>query len=211
MRLGVIDYDMGNLHSVLKALAYLGVPAEVTASITDDYSALILPGVGAFDPAIQRLRQRDLITPLQNWIRQDRPFLGICLGLQLLFTTSAEGQELGLNVIPGHVQELRPAPGYPVPHMGWNQLHFTQSDCPLWKDIPTPAWVYFVHSYHAVPADPNTLIATVEYGGECVTAAVARGNCWATQFHPEKSGAVGLKILSNWLKYGVIKKNAALT
>lgn len=203
MRIGIIDYDMGNLHSVSKALAYLGVQGEITAKITDDYDGLILPGVGAFDPAIQHLRQRDLITPLQRWVRQNRPFLGICLGLQLLLTASAEGQERGLDVIPGQVQPLRPTPGHPIPHMGWNQLHFVQPDCPLWRDLPTPAWVYFVHSYHAVPSDPGIVAATVEYGGETVTAALGHGHCWATQFHPEKSGCVGLQILRNWLQYCV--------
>ncbi|MCS6781879.1 MAG: imidazole glycerol phosphate synthase subunit HisH [Gloeomargarita sp. SKYBB_i_bin120] len=201
MRLGVIDYQMGNLHSVCKALAYLGCPGELTDQISEAYDAVILPGVGAFDPAVHHLRQRGLIAPLQRWIRQNKPFLGICLGLQLLFAASAEGQETGLDVLPGQVQALRPAPGYPVPHMGWNQLQFTQPDCPLWRELPTPTWVYFVHSYHAVPADPKLVAATVEYGGETITAAVGQGNCWATQFHPEKSGRVGLQVLRNWLTY----------
>ena len=199
MRLGIIDYDMGNLHSVAKALAHLGVQAEVIQEISDEYDGLILPGVGAFDPAMRQLQQRHLITPIRRWITQNKPFLGICLGLQLLFTASEEGQEPGLGIIPGVVRQIEPLPGYPIPHMGWNQLQFTQPACPLWRNLPPEAWVYFVHSYHGVPAAPEIIAATVSYGSHTLTAAIAQGNCFATQFHPEKSGSVGLSILKNWL------------
>lgn len=199
MRLGIIDYDMGNLHSVAKALAHLGVQGEIIHEISDDFDGLILPGVGAFDPAMRHLQERHLIAPIRHWIAQNKPFLGICLGLQLLFSRSEEGSEPGLGIIPGIVQALHPAPGHPIPHMGWNRLHVTQPDCPLWRNLPPDAWVYFVHSYHGVPTDPQTIAAVVEYGTQTVTAAIAQGNCLATQFHPEKSGTVGLTILKNWL------------
>ncbi len=199
MRLGIIDYDMGNLHSVAKALEHLGVQGEVIQEISDEYDGLILPGVGAFDPAMRQLQQRHLITPIRTWISQNKPFLGICLGLQLLFTASDEGQEPGLGIIPGRVREMQAVSGHPIPHMGWNQLHFTQPQCPLWCNLPAASWVYFVHSYHGVPADPQIIAATVTYGAQTLTAAIAQGNCFATQFHPEKSGTVGLSILNNWL------------
>ncbi|MEN9217368.1 MAG: imidazole glycerol phosphate synthase subunit HisH [Gloeomargarita sp. DG_2_bins_126] len=199
MRVGIIDYDMGNLHSVAKALAHLGVEGEIIREISAEYDGLILPGVGAFDPAMRHLHERHLVAPIRRWIEQNKPFLGICLGLQLLFSESAEGAAPGLGVIPGRVEPLQPTPGQPIPHMGWNQLRFTQPHCPLWRNLPPEAWVYFVHSYHGVPTDPQTIAATVAYGGQTVTAAIAQGNCLATQFHPEKSGTVGLTILRNWL------------
>ena len=203
MRLGIIDYDMGNLHSVAKALHYLGVQGEITTAISDAYDGLILPGVGAFDPAMRQLHQRHLVAPLRDWIAAHKPFLGICLGLQLLFSDSEEGQELGLGIIPGRVQAIPARPGHPIPHMGWDQLHITQPACPLWRHLPPQPWVYFVHSYHGVPADPHTIAATVTYGTQTLTAAIAQGNCLATQFHPEKSGAVGLTILNNWIRFCV--------
>lgn len=199
MRLGIIDYDMGNLHSVAKALEHLGVQGEVIQEISDEYDGLILPGVGAFDPAMRQLQQRHLIAPIRTWIGQNKPFLGICLGLQLLFTASEEGQEPGLGIIPGMVRKMQAVAGYPIPHMGWNQLQLTQPQCPLWYDLPPESWVYFVHSYHGVPTESQTIAATVTYGVQTLTAAIAQGNCLATQFHPEKSGTVGLSILNNWL------------
>ncbi len=199
MRLGIIDYDMGNLHSVAKALEHLGVQGEVIQEISDEYDGLILPGVGSFDPAMRQLQQRHLIAPIRTWIGQNKPFLGICLGLQLLFTASEEGQEPGLGIIPGMVRKMQAVAGYPIPHMGWNQLQLTQPQCPLWCNLPPESWVYFVHSYHGVPTEPQTIAATVTYGAQTLTAAIAQGNCLATQFHPEKSGTVGLSILNSWL------------
>ncbi|WP_071455756.1 imidazole glycerol phosphate synthase subunit HisH [Gloeomargarita lithophora] len=190
---------MGNLHSVAKAVAHLGVQGQIIQEISPEYDALILPGVGAFDPAMRQLQERNLVRPIRRWIGENKPFLGICLGLQLLFTNSEEGCEPGLGIIPGTVQEIHPTPGHPIPHMGWNQLQFTQPECPLWRNLPPSAWVYFVHSYHGVPAEPHAIAATGDYGGQTVTAAIAQGNCLATQFHPEKSGTVGLTILKNWL------------
>lgn len=201
IKIAVVDYDTGNLHSVCKALKQAGaeplithVPSELAAA-----DAVILPGVGAFDPAVQRIRDRDLEQPLKDIIAMGKPFLGICVGLQLLFDRSDEGQEPGLGIIPGTVRKFQPEPGLTIPQMGWNQLHFTQPNCPLWGQIDPAAWVYFVHSYYVDPIAPIQA-ATVTHGTQTVTAAIAQDNVMAVQFHPEKSSTTGLRILSNFVR-----------
>jgi len=200
VRIAVVDYDMGNLHSACKGLEKAGATPLVTDVARDlaQADAVVLPGVGAFDPAIQHLRSRDLIHPLQDVIASGKPFLGICLGLQILLDGSEEGQEPGLGIVPGMVRRFRPEPGITVPHMGWNPLQPVQTALPLWQALPNP-WVYFVHSYYADPADSSVIAATVTHGSQTVTAAIARDNLMAVQFHPEKSSSTGLKILANFV------------
>lgn len=200
--IAVIDYDMGNLHSACKGLDNAGghtlvtdVPAEILAA-----DAVVLPGVGSFDPAVQHLRSRGLEQTIKTVIESGKPFLGICLGLQILFDRSEEGSEPGLGIIPGTVRHFTPEPGITIPHMGWNQLEYVQSNSPLWGGLGDSPWVYFVHSYYVDPIDPSIKAATVHHGSQHVTAAIARDNLMAVQFHPEKSSDAGLKLLSNFVQ-----------
>ena len=201
-RIAVIDYDMGNLHSACKGLENAGAATQVTDVATDleQADAVVLPGVGAFDPAMRHLRSRDLITPIKQVIASGKPFLGICLGLQVLFEASEEGQEPGLGIVPGMIKRFRHEPGLTIPHMGWNQLQLTQPQADLWRGVHAGDWVYFVHSYYAAPADPNVTAAAITHGSQTVTAAIACDNLMAVQFHPEKSSTVGLKILANFVQ-----------
>lgn len=200
--IAVVDYDMGNLHSACKGIEKAGAIPHVTDSAHDleKADAVILPGVGAFDPAIQHLRSRDLIQPIKDVIQSGKPFLGICLGLQILLDGSEEGREPGLGIVSGMVRRFRPEPSITIPQMGWNQLDLAQPDLPLWADLPHQPWVYFVHSYYAAPSDASVLAATVTHGSQLVTAAIARDNLMAVQFHPEKSSSAGLKILANFVQ-----------
>ncbi|GAB4147159.1 MAG: imidazole glycerol phosphate synthase subunit HisH [Cyanobacteria bacterium J069] len=199
--IAVVDYDMGNLHSACKGLANAGAAPHVTDSAKDleRADAIVLPGVGAFDPAIQHLRDRDLISPIKDAIASGKPFLGICLGLQILLDGSEEGHEPGLGIVPGMVRRFRYEPGITIPHMGWNQLQFNQPHLPLWQQLAENPWVYFVHSFYADPADPSVIAATTTHGSQTVTAAIARDNLMAVQFHPEKSSDTGLKLLANFV------------
>lgn len=201
--IGLIDYGMGNLHSVRKALERLGcsvVDVRSEADLTAP-DALILPGVGAFDPAMVNLETTGLIPHLNKWVSRGGPLLGICLGLQLLFERSDEGSREGLGLLPGRVERL-PADGKErIPHMGWAPLNPVM-DCPLLGRNDPAAWVYFVHSYAAVP-DPtgNLLAATAPFGDASVTAMVWRDRVGACQFHPEKSSDCGSLMLKRWLKW----------
>lgn len=200
--IAVIDYDMGNLHSACKGLEKSGATTKITDSVADleQADAVVLPGVGAFDPAMQHLRSRDLIQPIRDIIASGKPFLGICLGLQILFEASEEGKEPGLGVVAGTVKHFRPEPGITIPHMGWNQLELVQPDLPLWQQLQPQPYVYFVHSYYVEPANPAVRAATVTHGSQTVTAAIAQDNLMAVQFHPEKSSTAGLQILSNFVQ-----------
>lgn len=200
--IAVIDYDMGNLHSACKGLENAGAIPKITDSAKEieQADAVVLPGVGSFDPAMQHLRSRDLVSPIQAAIASGKPFLGICLGLQILFEASEEGREPGLGIVPGTVRRFRPEPGITIPHMGWNQLELTQPDCLLWQHLPEHPWLYFVHSYYVDPVDPALRAATITHGTQTVTAAIARDNLTAVQFHPEKSSSAGLQILSNFVQ-----------
>lgn len=199
--IAVLDYDMGNLHSACKGLEKAGAKPEVTDSPADiaRADAIVLPGVGAFDPAVQHLRSRGLEKPIKEAIASGKLFLGICLGLQMLFEGSEEGTEPGLGIIAGTVRRFRPEPSITIPHMGWNELEFTQANSPLWQHLPDNPRVYFVHSYYVDPVDPNIRAATVTHGSQRVTAAIAHHNLMAVQFHPEKSSTTGLQILSNFV------------
>lgn len=200
--IAVIDYDMGNLHSACKGLEKAGATTQVTDSPADleQADAVVLPGVGAFDPAMQHLRSRDLIQPIRDVIASGKPFLGICLGLQILFEGSEEGKEPGLAVVAGTVKHFRPEPEIAIPHMGWNQLVLVQPALPLWQQLSPDPYVYFVHSYYVEPTDPTVRAAVVTHGSQTVTAAIARDNLMAVQFHPEKSSTAGLQILSNFVQ-----------
>ncbi len=203
VNIAVVDYDMGNLHSACKALEKAGA----TPTITDQpeqilgADAVLLPGVGAFDPAMQHLRDRHLEASIHQAIASGKPFLGICLGMQILFDSSAEGTEKGLGVIPGTVKRFQPEPEITIPHMGWNQLQLTQPAHPIWQDLPKDPFVYFVHSFYVAPTDSEVNAATVTHGKQTVTAAIAKDNLVAMQFHPEKSSAIGLKILENFVNW----------
>ncbi|MEG3904052.1 imidazole glycerol phosphate synthase subunit HisH [Microcoleus sp. B4-C5] len=199
--IAVVDYDMGNLHSVCKGLENVGAVPKITDSpaIIEQADAVVLPGVGSFDPAMQNLRSRNLIEPIKRAIASGKPFLGICLGLQILFESSEEGVEPGLGVIAGKVRRFRSEPGLTIPHMGWNQLEFPGPDLPLWENLPSDPWVYFVHSYYVDPVDLEVRSAIVSHGSQNVTAAIAKDNLMAVQFHPEKSSSTGLQMLSNFV------------
>jgi len=195
--IAIIDYGMGNLRSVHKACEHVGLDAVVTAeeSAVRDAEALILPGVGAFAECMRNLAATGLIEPMLTGIEAGKPFLGICLGLQLLFERSHEdGIHPGLGVIEGEV--LRLPSSVKVPHMGWNQVRYREG-CPLFDGIRQETNFYFVHSYFTKPSDASSSAAVVEYGG-VFDCAVWRDNLFAVQFHPEKSGAHGLKMLQNF-------------
>jgi len=190
----VIDYGMGNLGSVAKALAYLGVPAEITddAAQVAQASQLVLPGVGAMDYAIRQLRERRLDQAIAEYLQTGRPFLGICLGMQLMFERSEEGHVEGLGLLPGIVRRFPDMPGLKVPHMGWNRLQ--DSRLPILSDGTS---FYFVHSYYVDPADPSLTAARSTHGIP-FAAAVQKNQILLTQFHPEKSGEAGLELLRQW-------------
>lgn len=198
----IVDYGMGNLRSVQKAFEKLGVAAEIVTSPEQVSSAekLVLPGVGAFRDAIHELERLKLVGPIREHLRQDKPFLGICLGLQLLFDVSFEdGEWKGLGVLAGDVVRFPPSPDLKVPHMGWNTLELTRPS-PLLQGVPADASVYFVHSYYVRPKDESVIAARTNYGIS-FTSMIARGSLFATQFHPEKSQKVGLKLLENFSNY----------
>ncbi len=200
--IAVIDYDMGNLHSVCKGLENAGATAKITdvPGEIEQADAVLLPGVGSFDPAIQHLRSRDLVSPVKEAIASGKPFLGVCLGLQILFDSSEEGKEPGLGIIPGVVRRFKSEPGLTIPHIGWNRLDLTQPDVPLWQHLQHQPWLYFVHSYYVDPIDSTVTAATVTHGSQTVTAAIARDNLVAVQFHPEKSSTAGLQMLANFVQ-----------
>lgn len=199
--IAIIDYGMGNLHSACKGLEKAGAKLIITDSMREleQADAIVLPGVGAFDPAVQHLRSRGLEAPIKKIIASGKPFLGICLGLQMLFDSSEEGTEPGLGIIPGTVRRFVNEPGITIPHMGWNQLEITQPKCGLWQGLQGGEWVYFVHSYYVDPLDPLVRAATVTHGTQNITAAIAIDNLQAVQFHPEKSATAGLQMLANFV------------
>ncbi len=202
----IVDYGMGNLLSVQKALENLGAQAQVTSSpvVLARAKQIVLPGVGAFGDAMKELRRRRLVKPLLGQLRSGVPFLGLCLGLQLLFESSEESPGVkGLGFFKGKVKRLRrPSKQLKVPHMGWNQLEFDQKrhPCPLLTGVANKSFVYFVHSYAVVPSRSSLIGAKTNYGSR-FPAVVWDGHVAATQFHPEKSQRTGLKILKNFLSW----------
>ena len=197
----IIDYGSGNLRSVQKALERVGVEARITddPNIVAESSHLVLPGVGAFGDAIRSIRGRGLVEPILAHIRADRPFLGICMGLQLLFESGSEGgHHEGLGVLAGEVTRFELPPGMKIPQMGWNQVSWRTAGTsqPTGNDGDH---FYFVHSYVARPRDETVIAATSDYGGP-FCAAVARGRLFATQFHPEKSQSAGMELLRTCMR-----------
>jgi len=214
-RICIIDYGMGNLRSVEKALEKAGAHTTVVAdpAAAEGADGLVLPGVGAFGQAMERLTSEGFDRLVKDWIAADRPFLGICLGLQLLFAESEEfGPVAGLDIVRGRVVRFTgPAyeshdgrPGLKVPHMGWNSLRVIKSH-PVLAGLPDDAMAYFVHSYYCAPSDPGWTAITSDHGMS-FTAAIAEGNLFASQFHPEKSGSVGLTMLANFV--GLVRSYA---
>ena len=202
MKIGLVDYGAGNLQSVRNALRALGRESVVVAGpdgLAAGVDALIFPGVGAFGDSMRTLRAQGLVEPLRQWIRAGRPFFGICIGYQVLFEESEESPGVeGLGLFPGRVIRLR-APGLKIPHMGWNEARFSHPEDPLWDGLGPAPHVYFVHSYHPEPADPSLVAATTEYGARFASAIRWPGGA-AVQFHPEKSQAVGLRVIENFAR-----------
>lgn len=202
MAIVIIDYGMGNLRSVSKALEHFGADVKVSSDPNEIANAdkLVLPGVGSFGDAMEELRQRGLVDIIQAYIEDQKPFLGICLGLQLLFSESEESPGVqGLGIFPGKIQKFKTA-GIKIPQMGWNQTEIV-SDHPLLEGIENGSYFYFVHSYYAQPRDFGMVAAICEYGEDKVVAMVGDANVFATQFHPEKSQEAGLRILNNFVKW----------
>ncbi len=203
--IAVIDYGMGNLASVHKALVHVGGDARLVTTPGDMVGAqkIVLPGVAAFGQSIDQLREAGFIEPIKAAIEAGTPYLGICVGLQMLFDVSYEdGEHTGLGIIPGKVERFEfdrseVAEDLAVPHMGWNNIHWDR-DCPLYKGIENDSYAYFAHSYHVVPAEADVTATTTEYGYK-FTSSIWRGNVFGTQFHPEKSQDVGLAILTNFV------------
>ncbi len=198
--IAVIDYDAGNLKSVEKALIFLGETPVITRDREELLAAdkVILPGVGAFGDAMDRLHQYGLVDVIKGVVKKGTPFLGICLGLQLMFESSEESPGVeGLGLLPGKILKIPETPGMKVPHMGWNSLKIDPNSR-LFKGIPDGNYVYFVHSYYLKAGSEDIVAATTEYGTH-IHAAVEKGNLYACQFHPEKSSQTGLKILENFI------------
>lgn len=195
--IAIVDYGMGNLRSVQRAFEYVGAEAIVTdhRATIESASAVVLPGVGAFGKAMSNLKRAGLADVIRQVIARGRPFLGICLGLQLLFKESAEiGQHRGLSVFDGMVKRFNVS--LKVPQIGWNQIHVQQAS-PLLEGVADGSYAYFVHSYYVVPADPEIVLATTDYGIN-YPSVIGQDNVFGLQFHPEKSQTVGLRILRNF-------------
>jgi glutamine amidotransferase len=226
--IAIIDYQMGNIHSVRKALESLGAKTRLAHKPGDLASCgkIVLPGVGAFADAMKELNKKGFSEALRAQIRNKKNFLGICLGMQLLFEESQEAKRTkGLGILRGSVEKFRGRPGLKVPHMGWNQLRHaprvlrpalkrttrnaqrltpnaqrkTQDACPLLKGVPDGSYVYFCHSYYPAPEDRKVIAATTDYGIE-FASLVWQENCFGVQFHPEKSQRVGMRILKNFVE-----------
>ena len=200
--IGVIDYGAGNLRSVCNSLKKLSVNSTLIRSPEDikDISSIIFPGVGSFGDSSEQLKKQRLFDPIKSWLKEDRPFLGICIGFQMLFEKSDESPNSdGFGIIPGKVVRFPEENLLKVPHMGWNEIKVRNSSDPIWKGIKTSTHFYFVHSYYPEPLESNSVSSITSYGLE-FASSVRCGNIFGTQFHPEKSQAAGLKLISNFLK-----------
>lgn len=200
LRFAIIDYGMGNLYSVRNTFASLGIAADIVDSPQRlaDYDKLILPGVGAFGDAMRELRKRDLIDPIRAFVAQGKPFLGICLGMQLLLEKSQEAPGVeGLGVVPGVVKKF--SSRLKCPHMGWNEVEKKTRPDRIFKGLRGPVYAYFCHSYYCVVRDASLVIGATRYGVR-FASVVRRGHVYGMQFHPEKSQGVGLGILRNFIE-----------
>ena len=200
--IALLDYGSGNLRSVEKALKKVGADVCVTKTPRgiDGARGVVLPGVGAFDDCVNAMGRQQLLAATREWIQAGKPFLGICVGYQALFESSEEFNSCaaGLGIFQGRVVRFKQRDGLKVPQIGWNQLDITQPNCPLYKNIPSGSYVYFVHSFYPKPVD-ESIIATRTTYGDAFASSVWKENVFATQFHPEKSQAVGLKLLENFV------------
>ncbi|MBI4200959.1 MAG: imidazole glycerol phosphate synthase subunit HisH [Chloroflexi bacterium] len=203
INLVIVDYGAGNLRSVSKALERIGFPASVTSDPGDvlDAAGVILPGVGSSGAAMAALEDRDLVKPLRHVVAQGTPFFGVCLGMQLLLDTSEEDPRPCLGIVPGGVTRLPSS--VKVPHMGWNQVTLLRKH-PVFYEVPTGANFYFVHSYYAEPEDVSLVVGATDYGVP-FCSVLARDNLVATQFHPEKSGPLGLRLYENFIRLMVLR------
>ena len=195
----IIDYQMGNLRSVQKGFERVGHPARITSDPAElaEADGIVLPGVGAFADAMHALRARDLVDPIRDAVAADKPFLGICLGLQLLFDTGYEdGVHQGLGILPGEVVRFEVPSEFKVPHMGWNQARYVNRP-PIFQGLEDETHFYFVHSYHVVPQNPAVVATETDYH-QPFCSSIWQGNLFATQFHPEKSQSDGLQLLKNF-------------
>ena len=199
--IGIIDYGMGNIHSVRKALESLGADTLVSNDPKEikKCAKIVLPGVGAFDDAAGELEKRGLSAAIREAVVDQKIFLGICLGMQLLFEKSEEGKQPGLGILKGSVKKFIASDALKVPHMGWNNLNIRQKDCPLFKGLDDNSYVYFCHSYYPAPSEKAVTAATAGYGLE-FSAIVRKDNVYGVQFHPEKSQESGMKMLKNFVQ-----------
>lgn len=199
--IAVINYGMGNLRSVENALAKIGAKPRIveTPEAVGEAEGLILPGVGALRDCVDGLKAVKFDDFIHGWVKEERPFMGVCLGLQALFEHSEEDDVIGLGVLRGKVVRFKSRPGLTIPHMGWNHAKLEQEGSPYWTGLdPEKDRFYFVHSYHIVPEDPAIALSTTDYDGEFVSS-VACGSLMASQFHPEKSQAKGLQLYANFV------------
>jgi imidazole glycerol-phosphate synthase subunit HisH len=201
-KVGVVDYGTGNLRSVVKAFEFLGTDARIVnkPSRMKNLDALVFPGQGTFDQCIRALRDTGLDAAITKWIQEDRPYFGICLGLQVLFEGSEEGKHSGLHLFSGRVKRFSLPEGIKIPHMGWNGVDWKLSaQDPMLRDLADGDQFYFVHSYHVVDEDKRLAVMKTQYGYP-FTSGISYNNCFATQFHPEKSQSKGLQIYRNFLE-----------
>ncbi len=201
LMIALLDYGSGNLRSVEKALRHVGAdvqlvtrPEEISAA-----SAVVLPGVGAFDDCLNAMRRQELLAAVREFIQSGRPFLGICVGYQALFEKSEEFNSCaaGLEIFKGRVVRFADRPGLKIPQIGWNEVQLTRPDCPLYRGIPSGSHFYFVHSFYPQPVE-DAIVATRTVYGEAFASSIWKGNVFATQFHPEKSQKMGLQLLKNF-------------
>jgi glutamine amidotransferase len=196
----IIDYGAGNIHSIEKALEYVGAIVQVTddPDVVAKAAAIVLPGVGSGGAAMARIAERGLDEAIRQATQQGKPFLGICLGMQLLADHHAEGEVDGLRLFRGEVRRIPHGPK--IPHMGWNQVTPLHADLPIFAGIPANAYFYFAHSYYVEPQDAQGVAAVTDYGSP-YCSVIATEQVWGTQFHPEKSGTVGLQLLRNFVRW----------
>jgi imidazole glycerol-phosphate synthase subunit HisH len=203
VNVALIDYGAGNLRSVANALRAIGVEPRIAASPEEVENAthLVLPGVGSFGDCMEQLENRGLLEPLRDWVAAGRPYLGICLGYQILFDSSEETPGVrGLGIVPGVVRRFRQTPGLKIPHMGWNSVVPGDNASSNWTGLGAEPYFYYVHSYFPVPDDAGVIAARTAYGEDDFAAAIELPNLLACQFHPEKSQEAGLRLIRNFLQ-----------
>ncbi len=202
MKVTLIDYGAGNLRSVANAMRAIGIEPNIAASPEgmENTTHLVLPGVGSFGDCMAELESRQLVGPIRDWVAAGRPYLGICLGYQILFDSSEETPGVaGLGLVPGVVRRFKEAPGLKIPHMGWNSVVPISPEAGNWTGLGAEPYFYYVHSYFPVPADPAVIAARTQYGEDDFAAAIEMPNLLACQFHPEKSQEAGLRLIRNFL------------